>query len=617
MSRPKNIRDGAPRFFGVLKVFAPEVLRERRLAGAAIAALVLSTLLRVIEPWPIKVVLDLIASDSPRSNGFLAASVAHLEPTTVLIVAGVALVFFTGLRAMFDYLRTVGFAVASNRVMGRLRTDLYRHLQRLSLSFHDQARGGDLLVRVTGDVKMLGDVTVTALLPLLASLMLLAAMFAVMVAMNWKLTLLVLGLLPLSGIATVRIGRRIHEAARKQRSRESRMAATVAQSMAAVKVVQALSLEAKFEEEFAGSNRHDLREGAKTQRLSARLERSIDVLVALATALVLWAGGSMVLRAELSIGELWLFLTYMKRAMQPLQDFAKYAGRLAKAVAAGERIVDILERSPDVKDLPDASTAPPFRGLIKFEHVRFAYSQDRPLFEDLNLEVRPGRRIAVVGSSGSGKSTLISMLLRLYDVNDGRITIDGHDIRSLTLTSLRSQIGVVLQDTILFAATVEQNIAFGVADATPEQVRVAAQLANAESFVSRLPQGYATPLGERGVNLSHGQRQRIAIARAAIRKTPILLLDEPTTGLDQRNEHRVSEALERLALGRTTILATHDYRRAASSDEIIVVDRGRIIEHGTHADLMEVAGAYAHGYRLQHESSSRQTGEQTYVAYGR
>ena len=617
MSRPRNIRDGAPRFFGVLKAFAPEVLREHRLAGAAIVALLLSTLLRVVEPWPIKVVLDLIAGESPRGNGFLAASVAQHKPTTVLIAAGFALVFLTALRAMFDYLRTVGFAIASNRVMGRLRADLYRHLQRLSLSFHDQARGGDLLVRVTGDVKMLGDVTVTALLPLLASLLLLAAMFAVMVAMNWKLTLLVLGLLPLSGIATVRIGRRIHEAARKQRRRESQMAATVAQSMAAVKVVQALSLEAKFEEEFAGSNRHDLREGAKTQRLSARLERSIDVLVALATALVLWAGGSMVLRAELSIGELWLFLTYMKRAMQPLQDFAKYAGRLAKAVAAGERIVDVLERSPDVKDLPDASMAPPLRGHIKFENVRFAYSMDRPLFQSLNLELRPGRRVAVVGSSGSGKSTLISMLLRLYDVNEGRVTIDGYDIRSFTLASLRCQIGVVLQDTILFAATVEQNIAFGVAEATSEQVRIAAQLANAESFISRLPQGYATPLGERGVNLSHGQRQRIAIARAAIRKTPILLLDEPTTGLDQLNEHRVSEALERLAVGRTTILATHDYRRAASSDEIIVVDHGRIVEQGTHAELMDLAGAYARGHLLQRETWSLQQGEPAHVASSR
>ncbi len=616
MARPKNIRDGAPRFFDVLKAFAPEVLRERRLAGAAVGALVLSTFLRVLEPWPIKVVLDLIAEEPPRGDGILAVWVPRLNPSTVLIIAGIALVSLTGLRALFDYLRTVGFAIASNRVMGRLRANLYRHLQRLSLSFHDQARGGDLLVRVTGDVKMLGDVTVTAFLPLMASLLLLVAMFGVMFALNWRLTVLVLAVLPLSGIATVRIGRRIHAAARSQRDRESRMAATVAQSMAAVKVVQALSLEGRFEEEFAGSNRRDLREGAKTQRLSARLERSIDVLVAVATALVLWAGGNMVLQAELSIGELWLFITYLKRAMQPLQDFAKYAGRLAKAVAAGERIVDIMERTPDVSELPHASSAPLLRGHVRFENVRFAYSPERPVFDRLTLDVGSGRRIALVGSSGSGKSTLISMLLRLYDVSDGRVTIDGHDIRDFTLASLRGQIGVVLQDTILFAATVEENIAFGATQSNRDQIKAAARLANADSFISRLPQGYATPLGERGVNLSHGQRQRIAIARAAIRQTPILLLDEPTHGLDQRNEHRVSEALERLAVGRTTILATHDFRRAATSDEIVMIDGGTILERGSHAELIRSAGAYSRLYRLQTEPTTTQRRGESHVAIG-
>src|SRR5215213_1769676 len=263
MARPKNIRETAPRFVSVLKAFAPEIMRERRLASAAIAALVVSTILRVLEPWPIKFVLDLIAGDAGRTHGPLAKWLASFTPSTVLVIAAVAVVLVTSLRAMFDYLRTVGFAIASNRIMGGLRANLYRHLQRLSLSFHDQARSGDLLLRVTGDVKMLGDVTVTALLPLVASILLLVAMLTVMLALNWKLTLVVLAVLPLSGLATVRIGRRIHAAARKQRSRDSHMSATASQAISAVKVVQALSLEGIFEAEFAGSNRRDLREGAK------------------------------------------------------------------------------------------------------------------------------------------------------------------------------------------------------------------------------------------------------------------------------------------------------------------------------------------------------------------
>lgn len=601
--RPTSLSDGAPRFVAVIKAFWPDILRERRLACGALTALVVATVLRALEPWPLKLVLDAVTNSKGRNRGLLGvAGLDAAAPTTILAWAAVAIVVVTGLRACFDYLRTVGFALGSNRVMGRLRSRLYQHLQRLSLSFHDHARSGDLLVRVTGDVKMLGDVTVTALLPLVASVALLISMFVVMALLDWRLTLMVLAVLPLSAMATVRIGRRIHAAARSQRQRESRMAATAAQTISAVKVVQALSLEAAFDADFSASSRRDLRDGAKTHRLSARLERTIDLLVALATALVLWAGGRMVLRAELSVGDLVVFVTYLKRAMQPLQDFAKYAARLAKAVAAGERIVDILERTPDVSEAPDARTAAPFAGRIVFDEVTFAYDPARPLFEALNLNVAPHSRVALVGGSGSGKSTMISLLLRLYDVQGGRVTIDDNDVRDLTLTSLRGQIGVVLQDTVLFAATVEQNIAFGAAGATSEQIVAAARLAGAESFIARLPQGFATPLGERGVNLSHGQRQRIAIARAAIRGAPLLLLDEPTTGLDQRNEKLVSEALERLAIGRTTILATHDLRRAATADEIIFLDSGRIVERGTHAELITFGGRYAQMYSQQTHS---------------
>lgn len=598
MARPSTIRDGAPRLAHLARAFAPDVLREGRLASAALLALLISTGLRVLEPWPVKWVLDLAASDGrQRTSG--AGWLGNISANQLILGAAIAVVLVTSLRAWFDYLRTIGFALVSNRVMGRLRSRLYQHLQRLSLSFHDQARTGDLLVRVTGDIKMLGDVTVTALLPLVASLLMLAAMIAVMSWFNWQLTLLVLAVMPLSALATIRIGRKIHTAARCQRERESCMAANASQAISAIKVVQALSLEPVFDADFAASSKTDLREGAKTHRLSARLERSTDLVVAVATALVLWAGGHMVLRTELSVGDLWLFLTYLKRGMQPLQDFAKYAARMAKAVAAGERILDILDREPDITDLPNAAPAPALTGEVRFQDVTFCYQPNRPLFDDLDLRLAPGKRIALVGGSGSGKSTLISLLLRLYDPQAGQVTVNGCDIREFTLNSLRGQIGVVLQDAVLFSGSVAENIAFGISGATADQVVAAAELANAADFIARLPEGYATILGERGVNLSQGQRQRIAIARAAIRRAPILLLDEPTTGLDQHNERLVSEALDRLSEGRTTILATHDIRRAAEADDIVVLERGAVIERGSHAELMAQGGHYAHLAALQ------------------
>jgi ATP-binding cassette, subfamily B, bacterial len=333
--------------------------------------------------------------------------------------------------------------------------------------------------------------------------------------------------------------------------------------------------------------------------LSARLERTVDVLVAVGTALVLWYGARLVLHGELTAGSLLVFLTYLRRGFRPAQDFAKYSGRLSKAAAAGERVLDLLDRTPDVQDLPHAAPAPPLRGDIYFDAVTFCYEPQKLVFDNLRLQIRAGRRVAIVGPSGIGKSTLLSLLLRLYDPQAGRVLIDGQDIRDFTLASLRKQISIVLQDNLLFAANVWDNIRYGDFDATRDDVQAAAKLANAHEFISALPDGYDTVLGERGATLSHGQRQRIAIARAAIRKTPILILDEPCTGLDQENENAVAQALEKLADSRTTLLVTHDLLQASHADDIFYLDRGCVIERGTHDELMLSGGYYAAAFRLQ------------------
>ncbi|MDQ3457822.1 MAG: ABC transporter ATP-binding protein/permease, partial [Deinococcota bacterium] len=401
-----------------------------------------------------------------------------------------------------------------------------------------------------------------------------------------------------------RQGNRIREVARQQRKREGAMAATAAEVIGAIKIVQALSLEGTFSRAFSSQNQKSLKEGVKAKRLAAGLERTADVLIATSTALVLFFGARLVLGGALTPGDLIVFITYLKNAFKPMRDFAKYTGRLAKASAAGERVLEILDREPDIRDAPGAVPAPAFEGAVRFEGLSFAYDLAQPVLEDIYIRIDPGERVAVVGPSGSGKSTLASLLPRLYDPTSGRVTIDGRDIRAYTLESLRSQISVVLQDNLLFGASVRDNIAFGVPEASNDEVEAAAKLAYAHDFIMALPQGYATVLGERGATLSGGQRQRLAVARAAIRRAPILILDEPTVGLDEENERWVSTSLDELSRAQTTLLITHDLGFAARADRIVYLEAGRVLEQGTHEALLRAGGRYASLYALQAAAST-------------
>ncbi len=593
MGRPHSLPESLPSLRRIVMAFGPRLKAERLLVAGSLGALLASVGLKLLEPWPLKWVIDSVLRQQGLRGRMLDGLVVGMDPLTILLFAAASVVGITALRALMEYWSTVGFALIGNRVLTGVRDDLYQHLQRLSLSYHAQARGGDLTVRVVGDVNMLRDVAATAVLPLAANVLVLIGMASLMLWLEWRLALIALITLPLYWVTSARLTKTIRAASRQQRAREGEMAAAAAESLTAVKDLQALSLEPLFSARFAARSRHCQSQNVVTAKLTAQLERRIDVVGAVATALVLFFGAIRALSGVITAGDLLVFLAYLKRSFNPLQDLAKYTGRLAKAAAAGERVLDVLDRTPEIRDEPTAVAAPPFAGHICFQRVHFCYSPDRPVLNDISFEVPAGRHVAIIGASGIGKSTLVNLLLRLYDPTSGCVTIDGRDIRDFQVASLRSQISVVLQDGLLFAASVRDNIACTRTGATQSQIESAARLANAHEFIERLPHGYDTVLGERGVTLSIGQRQRIAIARAAVRNAPILILDEPTNGLDESSERAVVTALKRLTSGRTTLLITHDLRLAAQADLVLHVDGGRVVEHGAPSELLRAGGRFA------------------------
>jgi len=572
----------------LIRAFRAEIARERRLIWISAVAVLVGVVLRALEPWPLKFIYNALFLG--HKHGMSLALLQGLSPEIQVAVYTASMVVITGLAATLEYVSTVTMGVAASRILADIRGHLFRHLAHLSVSFHGRNRTGDLITHVTYDVDRMREVTVSSLLPFLVNVLTLTAMLGVMVWMNWKLGCIVAVVFPVFFLAVDRLMARIKEVAREQRRREGSVASATAETIASIRTVQALSLQSRFMDIFSVANRKSLQAGNKAQQLSAGLERIIDLLATSTTALVLWFGVRNVLKGQLTPGDLIVFTTYLRTGFKPIRQLAKYLGQIARALASGDRILGLLTTPLEIKD---EAVAPPFKGHILFENVSFEYEPQRVALRNVSLEVKPGQKVVLVGPSGSGKSTIASLLLRLHDPCEGRILIDGKDIRSYTIESLRSQISIVMQDSPLFALSVQDNIALGKTSGTPEEVIQAAQIANAHDFVIRMPRQYDTVLGERGATLSGGQRQRIAIARAAIRRAPIVILDEPTTGLDRKNEQEVSAALDRLSEDSTTLLITHDLRVAEDADLVLFLSEGRIVESGTHKSLMSLDREFA------------------------
>ena len=598
-TKDKDLKVVMPGMMRIGRRFWPYISKRKLLIGGSFVALLVETAFRLLEPWPLKFVFDHILVTETTGNSLNVIVDHGIDPMLLLVLLALSIVLIAVIGSFAAYLSTFGMALAAVQILTDIRGDLFSHLQRLSLSFHVQHKSGDLITRVTADIDRIKLTIVKTILPLLTNIIALIGMLVIMGWMNWELFAIALIVFPLFIFSISNLVAQIRIATREHRKLQGVLAATTSETIGAIKVVQALSLHNQLEDIFQQQNNETLNHGTKTLKLSAVLQRTVQVLIAIAIALVLWRGSHLVIQKTLTPGDLLVFITYLKNAFEPLRKLSNQFSEIAKATASGERIIDVLDYEPHVRNYPNAKRAHPFFGAVRFENVTFGYDTGNEILKNVSFEVQPGQQIAVVGASGGGKSTLTSLILRLYDPTSGRILIDGQDLREYTLDSLRQQISVVLQESILFAASIRENIAHGKMSATDDEIKQAAILANAHDFIMNLPDGYDTILGERGCTLSGGQRQRIAIARAAIRQSPIIILDEPTTGLDNASEQAVNKALNRLTQGRTTFIISHDLPAVEDADLIFYVEDGQILERGTHEQLMCLGGRYNALYQLQ------------------
>jgi subfamily B ATP-binding cassette protein MsbA len=567
----------------------------------ALVAVMGETVADVLEPWPIKLVIDNVVQSKPLPPWLSAAAGRFFSPSSLqvlnLAVTACALIALVG--AVSTYAEQFLTTNVAQWVGHDLRRTLYHHIQRLSLAEHDETRSGDLVSRITDDITAVQDFLKSALLGIFVNVLTLAGMVGVMFWMNWRFTLIALAITPILFLVVYFFTKRIKAASRTVRKKESAMLSDVTEVLTSIRVVQAFAREDYEERKFESESLDNVKAGLRARTLKATLPPIVDVLVAVGTCLVLAYGGRLVLGGKISPGMLIVFVMYLSRMYKPMRDLSKMTDTVSKASVGYERIREVLEIDSRVRDRAGARRAPRFKGALEFDRVNFDYGDGAVVLKDVSFRVEPGQVAAIVGASGAGKSTIASLIPRFYDPASGAVKIDGVDLRRYTLKSLRQQISLVLQDTVLFRTTIAENIAYGNPTATPRDIERAARLANAAEFIDELPAGYDTMVGERGVSLSGGQRQRIAIARAIVRDTPFLVLDEPTASLDAESEQSVFEALKRLMEARTCVVIAHHLATIKDADVIFVLQDAHLVEQGTHDQLIAGGGPYAKLHELQ------------------
>src|SRR3954447_3487495 len=560
--------------------------------GGALVLVVAAT--DILTPWPLKVVVDNVLRGNPLSGviGQLFGSLPGSGEDAILTAAVVLLLALVLVNAAADYLSSYVLDGIGQRVMADLREDVFLHLQRQSLLYQERQRIGDLMTRITSDVAQVQDMLVTSLSVLIPNVTMLVGIVVVMFVVDPEFALIALSVAPALFVVIFISTRRIKRASKVARRKESDIASVASETLSAIQVVQAYTGEERHERRFHEHNVERLRAGLDAVRLQAALTPAIDVITAIGTGIVLWVGAHRVMSGAMSLGLLLVFLAYLSQLYRPMRNLSKLAWIISRGQAAADRLQEVLTVDARVVERRHAIAAPRFAGAVEFRNVGFGYAPDREVLHDISLRIEPGDRVAIAGATGAGKSTLVSLIPRFYDPQHGAVLVDGVDVRDYKLESLRRQIALVLQDSILFHGSIRDNIAYGAPDASLDDLYAAAEAAYVAEFVDELPDGYDTIVSERGSTLSGGQRQRIAIARALVRNAPIIILDEPTSGLDSLSERYVLRGLDRLMEGRTVIVIAHRTSTLRRAERISVMVDGRIVETGSHDELIGQASAY-------------------------
>jgi subfamily B ATP-binding cassette protein MsbA len=566
-----------------------------------LVATLVETAMSLAAPWPLKIILDNVLGGHKLPHlfhhvtkwmpGHSVARIAALAAAVSVIIAG--------LGALASYVNNYYTESVGQWVANDLRLYVYDHLEHLSISYYDTHRTSTLLSTLIDDIDTIQDFASSSTLSILIDVLAVIGMLCLMLWLNWDFALVAVAVAPILLLFVARFRKAVKKATREVRRRQSDIVGVVQQGLESIRVVNAFGRQDLEERHLADASREEIKAALRARRVKSLLSPIVAVTVSLCVGFVLWRGSLLVLTSAMTVGSLTVFLSYLKDFFKPVRDLAKMSGTVAQAAVGMERVCGILDIDMIIPERPNAREPGRLAGAIKFDHVAFAYDPAAPVLKDVSFSIEAGQSVGIVGTTGGGKSTVVSLIPRFYDPTSGAVLIDGVDVRDYKLQGLRNQIAFVLQDTLLLRGTVRENIAYGRPDATLDDVVEAAKLAQAHEFIARMPNGYDTPVGERGVTLSGGERQRIGIARAIIRNSPILVLDEPTAALDSESEKVVIDALERLMKGRSVITIAHRLSTIRDADKIIVLKDGVVAEQGTHDQLVALGGEYAELHRIQ------------------